>query len=89
MPVDVLERDGAVVDQNPHRERKAPERHHVDGLAEPGQGGQREQYGERDLDHDDQSRAPTAKEQKDHQSGQRCGYRAFADHPSDGGPDEG
>ena len=32
--VDVLDRDGRVVDQNADRQRQAAERHHVDGLAE-------------------------------------------------------
>ena len=34
MPVDVLKRDGAVVDQDPDRKRETAERHHIDGLAE-------------------------------------------------------
>ena len=34
MPVDVLKRDGAVVDQDPDRKRETAERHHIDGFAQ-------------------------------------------------------
>ena len=81
-------RDGAVVDQDADGERQAAERHHVDGLAEPGQRGEREQDGERDLDEDDDRRAPAAEEDEDHQPDQRGGERGLADDAEHRGFDE-
>ena len=86
--VDVLDGDGAVVDQDADGERQAAERHDVDRLAEPGQRGEREQDGERDLDEDDDGRAPAAEEQQDHQPDQRGGERRLADDAEDRGLDE-
>ena len=40
--VDVLDRDRSIVDQYADGERKTAQGHDVDGLAEPGQGGQGE-----------------------------------------------
>src|SRR5580692_8159069 len=37
MPVDVLERNSALVDQDPNRKREPPERHHIDRFAQPRQ----------------------------------------------------
>ena len=79
MVVDVLDGDGAVVDQDADGKRKPAERHHVDRLAKPGQQGQREQDGERNLDEDDHGRAPAAEEQEDHHADQRGGKRRLAD----------
>jgi hypothetical protein len=50
---DVFDGDRGVVDENPHGERKAAERHDVDGLAERGQRDQRRQHGERNRYRDD------------------------------------
>ena len=58
------------------------------GLAEPGQRGEREQDGERDLDEDDDRRAPAAEEQEDHQADQRGGERGLADDAEHRGFDE-
>ena len=79
MIVDVLDGDGAVIDQDTDRERQSAERHDVDGFAEPRQRGQREQNGERNLDEDDDGRAPAAEEQQDHHANERGGERGFAD----------
>ena len=59
-------RDDSLVNQHADRQSKPAERHDVDGLAEPGQGSQREQNGERNGDDDDQRRAPAAEEEQDH-----------------------
>ena len=88
MVVDVLDGDGAVVDQNADGERQPAERHDVDGLAEPGQQRQREQNRERNLDEDDDGRAPAAEEQQDHHADQRGGERGFADDAEHGRLDE-
>ena len=79
MPVDVLDGDGGVVDQDADGERQTAERHDVDGLAQQRKAGQRRQDRERDRERDDQGRAPAAKEQQDHHPGQRCRDHAFLD----------
>src|ERR1700722_3862124 len=40
VPVDVLERNSALIDQDPDRKREPPERHHIDRFAQPGQRGE-------------------------------------------------
>ncbi len=80
VPVDVLDGDGSVVDQNADRERQATERHDVDGFAQQRKAGQRRQDGQRDRERDDQRRAPAAEEQQDHHPGQRRCDHAFPDH---------
>ena len=86
--VDVLDRHRSVVDQNADRQRQAAQRHHVDRFAEPRQSSQREQYGERYLDQDNDRRAPTAEEGQDHQADQRCRERSLANDAEDCGFDE-
>ena len=86
--VDVLDRDGRVVDQNADRQRQAAERHDVDGLAEHGQRGQRTEHGQRDRNRDDQGRAPAAEKDEDHQSGERGRDQSFAHDRGDGRFDE-
>ena len=88
MIVDVLDRDRAVVDQDADGERQTAQRHDVDGLAEPGQRGQREQDGERDFDEDDDRRAPAAEKQQDHHADERRGQRGLADDAEHRGLDE-
>ena len=85
MIINVLDRHRPVVDQNANGEREAAERHDVDGLAKPGEQGQREQDGKRNFDEDDDRRTPTAEEQQDHQADQRSGQNGFTDDPEDGG----
>ena len=83
MIVDVFDRDGAVVDKDADGESKAAQGHDIDGLAEPGQRGQRKQYGERNLDQDDDRRTPTAEEDQDHdadQSGREHGLADDTEH---------
>ncbi len=72
----------------PTASARPPERHDVDGLAEPGKQCQREQDGERNLDQNDDRGAPTAEEEKDHDADQRGGQRRLADDAEDGGLDE-
>ncbi len=69
MPVDVLDGDGRVVDENADRERKTAERHEVDGLAERIEDDEGGDDGQRDGDGDDQGAAPAAQEQQHHEHG--------------------
>ena len=62
MVVDVFDGDGSIIDQNADGKRQSAQRHDVDGLAQPKQRGQREQDGERNLDEDNDGRAPTPEE---------------------------
>ena len=77
MVVDVLDRDGRVIDENADRERKTAERHHIDRFAGGGQERDRGENRERNRDHDDEGRTPAAKKDEDHQSGQRRGDHAL------------
>ena len=78
MVVDIFDRDSSVIDQNADGKAQGPPSHHVDGLAEPGQSGKREQDGERNLDEDDDGGAPAAKEYENHYADERRGERRFA-----------
>ena len=80
MPVDVLDRDGGVVDQDADGERQAAQRHDVERLAAGRQGGDGAEDGERDRRGDDDRGPPAAQEEQDHQAGQRRRDDAFADH---------
>ncbi|ARF88207.1 uncharacterized protein BCN122_II1464 [Burkholderia cenocepacia] len=88
VPLDVLDRDGRVVDENADREREPAERHDVDGLAERGQRDQRREDRQRNRDRDDQRAAPVAEEQQDHHRGQHGGDQRLVDHALDGRVDE-
>ena len=77
--VDVLDRDGGVVDQDADRERQPAERHDVDRLAERAEHDDRGEDRQRDRDRDDQRAAPAAEEQQDHQRGQAGGDERLAD----------
>ena len=88
MVVDVLDGDSSIIDENADGKRQSAQRHDVDGLAEPRQQRQREQYGERNLDQDDDRRTPAAEEYQDHQPDQRGGERRLADDAENGGLDE-
>ena len=76
MPVDVLDGDGGVVDQDADGERQAAQGHDVERLAERREQRDRAQDGERDRGGDDDGRAPAAEEQQDHQAGQHGGDHA-------------
>ena len=86
MPVDVLDRDGGVVDENADRERQSAQRHDVERLAERRQPRDRAEHRQRDRRGDDDGRAPAAEKHQDHQAGQRRGDDAFAHHAADGAP---
>ena len=84
MPVDVLNRDGRIVDKDADGEREAAERHHVDRLAEQRQDRHGGEDRERDRHGDDEGRAPAAEEDQDHEPGQRSGDDAFLDDARNG-----
>ena len=62
MVENVLQRDGAFVDQHADGKRESAERHHVDGLAQRGKRHHREQDRQRDRNDDDHRRTPAAEE---------------------------
>ena len=70
MIIDVFNRHRSVVDQDADREREAAKRHDVDGLAETGQRGQREQNGKRNFSEDDDRRTPAAEKHQNHDADQ-------------------
>ena len=82
VPVDVLDGDGRVVDQDADRERETAERHHVDRLPEQRQRDQGTENRQRYRHGDDERRAPAAEKDEDHERGQRRGDQPFA---NDGG----
>src|SRR5471032_2419383 len=84
MPVDIFDGDSRVVDENPHRERKAAERHDVERLTERRQGRYRGEDGEWNRGRNDDGRTPAAEEQQDHEAGQRGRYQALTRHAADG-----
>ena len=73
VPVDVLDGDGGVVDQDADGERQAAQGHDVQRLAERRQQRDRAQDGQRNRGGDDHRRAPASEEQQDHQAGQHGG----------------
>ena len=86
--LDVLDRDGRVVDQDADRQRETAQGHDVDRLAEEAQHHHRGQDRQRDRDRDDEGAAPTAEKEQDHQRGQAGGDDRLADHAEDRGLDE-
>ena len=88
VPVDVLDRDRRVVDQDADGEREAAERHDVERLAERRQHDDRAEHRQRDRDGDDHGRAPAAEEQQDHDAGQGSGDHALVRHAAIAAADE-
>ncbi|OIQ68485.1 hypothetical protein GALL_499220 [mine drainage metagenome] len=88
MIVDVLNRDRSVIDQDADGKRQTAQRHDVDGLAEQGQRGQREQNGERNFSEDNDRRAPAAEEHQNHDADQYCRQHGLADNTKDRSFDE-
>ena len=86
--VDVLDRDGRIVDQDADRKSKAAERHDIDGLSEQRKRGQRAQNSKRYRNRDDEGRSPAAEKDEDHQSRQRGRDQSLADDGRDGRLDE-
>ena len=81
--VDVLERDGRLVDEDADGQGQAAEGHDVDGVARHPQSQQRTEQRHGDVeDHDDHA-APVAQEQQDHQPGQRGADGAFRGDAAD------
>ncbi len=86
VPVDVLDGDRGVVDQDADGQRQAAQGHDVQRLAERRQQRDRAQDGQRDRDGDDHRRAPAAEEQQDHQAGQHRGDHGLVRHAADTAP---
>ena len=86
--VDVLDLDGGVVDQDPHREGQPPQRHDVDGFAQGSQRQQRRENGQGDRDGDDHGAAPASQEDQDHEGRQAGGDDGLAHHSVDGRANE-
>ena len=76
--VDVLDRDGRLIDEDADRQRQPAQRHQVERLAGHPQGDHRRQQREGNVEHDDDDRAPVAQEQQHHQPGQHGAERALA-----------
>ena len=66
MPVDVLDDDDRIVDDEADRDREPAHRHHVDRLAEPAHHEERRHDGERQRDGCDERQAPVAQEHQQH-----------------------
>lgn len=81
--MDVLDRDGRIVDENTDRKRETTEGHHVDRLPHQIQHRDREQDRQRDRDHDGQRRAPAPEEHQDHQRGETCRERRLVQQAGD------
>ncbi len=80
MRMDVFDRDGALVDQNPDREREAAKRHDVDGLPGAPQRDNRGQQRKRDRQHHDQRAAPVAQEQQHHEAREQGSENRLPQH---------
>ena len=70
--VDILDRDGRLVDEDPDRQRQPAQRHEVDRFAQQPEPDDRCQQGDRDGDDDDQCAAQVAQEEQHHQPRQKC-----------------
>ena len=66
-PLDVLDHDDRVVDQQADRQRQAEQGHRVDGEAGDVENRERAEQDDRDGDCRDQHRAPVLQEDEDHQ----------------------
>src|ERR1700722_11657699 len=88
MPVDVLNGDGRVVDENADRQRETAERHQVDGLAEGVEDDEGRDDGQRDGDGDDKGAAPAAQEQQHHECRETGGEHRLDDDALHCGTDE-
>ena len=86
--LDIFDGHGGVVDQNADRQRKAAQRHDVEGLAEKVQRHQGREDGQGDGDGDNERRPPVAEEDQDQRGGQSRRDQGFMDHAGDGGLDE-
>jgi hypothetical protein len=65
--VDVFDFDGGIVDQHADGQRKAAERHEIEGVAGELEADDRREDGERDRSADQDDGSPTAEEEADHQ----------------------
>ncbi len=82
--VRIFDLDGSVVDEDADGESEAAKGHHVDGLAQRGENGERGSDRERDRGADDEGRAPGAEKKQDHQAGEGGGDGGLASDFVDG-----
>src|SRR5712664_1167338 len=82
MALDVLDGDGGVVHQDPHREGEAAQGHDIDRLAEHAERDHRAEDRERDGYRDDDGAAPAPQEDQDHHRGEAGRDHRLADHPA-------
>ena len=87
--MDVLDDDGRLIDQDADRQSQSAKRHQVDRLPGHPQRYHRCQDRQRDIHHHDQSAAPIAQEEQDHQSREHRAEQALLDQAQDGAHDEG
>ncbi len=80
LPLDVLDGDRGIVDENANRQRQAAQGHDVDGFSDRAQHQQRRQDGKRNGNRDDQRAPPTAEEHENHQRRESSGYRPLTEH---------
>ena len=83
VPVDVFNGHGGIVHQNTNSQCQAPKRHDVERFTKSGQSHDGTQDGQRDRDGNDDGRAPTAKEKKNHHAGQGRSNRSFQGNSTD------
>src|ERR1019366_367077 len=88
VPVDVLDCDGRVIDQNTYGKGKTAEGHNVNGLPDRTQNDDGRQNRQWNRDSDNQRAAPASQKHQDHEPGKACGNNRFPDNPIDGGADE-
>ena len=86
--VDVLDRDGRIVDQDADGESKAAERHDIDGLAKQGKRGQRAQNRKRYRNRNDEGRSPAAEKDENHEPCERGRDQSLPHDGADGRSDE-
>ena len=86
--VDALDRHRRLVDEYAHSEGEPPQGHDVERFADGRECGDRAQDRQWNRGGHDQSRAPAAEKQEDHEAGQCRGDHPFADHAVDRGAHE-
>ncbi|KAG0775824.1 hypothetical protein G6F22_013018 [Rhizopus arrhizus] len=83
VPVDVLDGDGGIVDQDAHGQCQATQGHHIERLPGGGKQCDGRQHRQRNRGGDDHGRAPAAEEHQDHHAGQQRGDDALAGDAAD------
>src|SRR5215470_14097825 len=77
MPIDILDRDGRIVDENTDRERKSAQGHDVERLAKRGEGRDRAKDRKWNRRRDDDRRTPASEKDEDHDAREGGSYDAL------------